>query len=84
LLAVLGFLVVDVLIQVTMGKGLGPVVAGRPLAWLALQLVALGAVAATIGTAVAWWRHRTPRLGVLLAGGVVFVPWAVYWGLLTV
>jgi dienelactone hydrolase len=84
LLAVLGFLVVDVLIQVTMGKGLGPVAAGRPLSWLALQLVALGAVAATIGTAVAWWRHRTPRLGVLLAGGVVFVPWAIYWGLLAV
>ncbi len=82
LLAVLGFLAVDVLIQVTMGKGLGPVVAGRPLAWLALQLLSLGVVAAAIGTAVAWRRHRTPRLGVLLAGGVVFVPWAVYWGLL--
>jgi dienelactone hydrolase len=84
LLAVLGFLVVDVLIQTTMGKGLGPVVAGRSLPWLALQLLSLGAVAATIGTAVAWWRHRTPRLGVLLAGGVVFVPWAVYWGLLAI
>lgn len=84
LLAVLGFLVVDVLIQTTMGKGLGPVVAGRPLPWPALQLLSLGAAAATIGTAVAWWRHRTPRLGVLLAGGVVFVPWAIYWGLLAV
>ncbi|MFI5584461.1 alpha/beta hydrolase family protein [Amycolatopsis sp. NPDC051758] len=84
LLAVLGFLVVDVLIQTTMGKGLGPVVAGRPLPWLALQLLSLGAVAATIGTAVAWWRHRTPRLTVVLAGGVVFVPWAVYWGLLAI
>ena len=82
LLAVVGFLVVDVLIQTTMGKGLGPVVAGRPLPWLALQLLSLGAVAAAIGTAVAWWRHRTPRLAVALAGGVVFVPWAVYWGLL--
>ncbi|HET6705797.1 alpha/beta hydrolase family protein [Amycolatopsis sp.] len=82
LLAVLGFLVVDVVLQMTMGKGLGPVVAGRPLPWLALQLLSLGAVAATIGTAVAWWRHRGLRLGVLLAGGVVFVPWAVYWGLL--
>lgn len=82
LLTVIGFLVVDVLIQVTMGRGLGPVVAGRPLPWLALQLLSLGAVAATIGTAVAWWRHRTPRLGLLLAGGVVFVPWAIYWGLL--
>jgi hypothetical protein len=67
-----------------MGKGLGPVLAGRPLAWLALQLLSLGAVAAAIGTAVAWWRHRTPRLGVLLAGGVVFVPWAIYWGLLAI
>ncbi|WP_103343614.1 alpha/beta hydrolase family protein [Amycolatopsis sp. CA-126428] len=84
LLAVLGFLVVDVLIQLSMGKGLGPVVAGRPLPWLALQLLSLGAVAATIGTAVAWWRNRGPRLGVLLAGGVVFVPWAIYWGLLGV
>ncbi|MEV7037381.1 prolyl oligopeptidase family serine peptidase [Amycolatopsis sp. NPDC051061] len=84
LLTVLGFLGVDVLIQTTMGKGLGPVLAERPLAWLALQLLSLGAVAAAIGTAVAWWRHRTPRLGVLLAGGVVFVPWAIYWGLLAI
>jgi dienelactone hydrolase len=84
LVTVLGFLAVDVVLQVTMGKALGPVVAGRPLPWLALQLLSLGTVAATIGTAVAWWRHRTPRLGVLLAGGVVFVPWAVYWGLLGV
>ncbi|MEV5720286.1 alpha/beta hydrolase [Amycolatopsis mediterranei] len=84
LLAVLGFLVVDVLIQLSMGKGLGPVVAGRPLPWLALQLLSLGTVAATIATAVAWWRNRGLRLGVLLAGGVVFVPWAIYWGLLGV
>lgn len=82
LLAVLGFLVLAVLIQLTLGRTLGPVVLGRPLPWLALQLLSLGAVAAAIGTAVAWWRHRTPRLGVLLAGGVLFVPWAVYWGLL--
>lgn len=82
LLTVVGFLVVDVLIQTSMGKGLGPVVLGRPLPWLALQLLAVGTVAASIGTAVAWWRNRTPRLAVLLAGGVVFVPWAVYWGLL--
>ncbi|WP_072481866.1 alpha/beta hydrolase family protein [Amycolatopsis australiensis] len=82
LLAVLGFLVIDVVIQLGMGKGLGPVVVGRPLPWLAVQLLSLGVVAATIGTAVAWWRHRSARLGVALAGGVAFVPWAVYWGLL--
>ncbi|WP_410666515.1 alpha/beta hydrolase family protein [Amycolatopsis sp. cmx-4-68] len=84
LLAVLGFLAMDVLIQATMGRNLGPVVLGRPLPWLVLQLLSLAAAAAAIGTAVAWWRHRTPRLGVLLAGGVLFVPWAIYWGLLAV
>lgn len=84
LLTVLGFLVVDVLLQTTMGKGLGPVVAGRPLPWLALQLLSLGVVAATIATGVAWWRQRSVRLGITLAGGVVFIPWAIYWGLLTI
>lgn len=84
LLTVLGFLVVDVLLQTTMGKGLGPVVAGRPLPWLALQLLSLGVVAATIATGVAWWRQRSIRLGITLAGGVVFIPWAIYWGLLTI
>lgn len=33
-------------------------------------------------TAVAWWRRRSPRLGGLLADGGLFVPWALYWGLL--
>ncbi|WIV62047.1 alpha/beta hydrolase family protein [Amycolatopsis nalaikhensis] len=84
LLTVLGFLVVDVLLQTTMGKGLGPVVAGRPLPWLALQLLSLGVVAATIATGVAWWRQRSIRLGIAVAGGVVFIPWAIYWGLLAI
>jgi hypothetical protein len=38
----------------------------------------VGAVVATIGTAVAWSHNR----GLRLAGGVLFVPWAIYWGLL--
>jgi hypothetical protein len=44
---------------------------------------------ATVATAVAWRRHRRNltsashvRLGVLLAAGLVFLPWAAYWGLL--
>ena len=65
-------------------SGLGPVLVGTPVAVVALQLLSLGVLAAAIGTAVAWWRHRTPRLGIDLAGGVVFVPWAIYWGLLGV
>jgi dienelactone hydrolase len=64
-------------------KSLGPVVAGRPLPWLGLQLLAVAAVVATVATIPAWWRARSDvRLGLLVAGGVVFVPWAVHWGLL--
>jgi hypothetical protein len=58
--------------------------------WLVLQLLAIAALLATVAAAVAWWRDRHAisagnrvRLGLLLAGGVVLVPWAVYWGLLT-
>ncbi|MFD9892216.1 alpha/beta hydrolase family protein [Amycolatopsis sp. NPDC059027] len=82
LLATLGFFAVAMLIQLSQGKALGPAVLGRPLPWLALQLLAVAVVISTAGTAIAWWRHRTPRLGLLLAGGVVFIPWAIYWGLL--
>ena len=82
LLATVGFLVVNTLVMVSQGMGLGPVLAGRPLSWLAVQLLAVAVVVATIGTAVAWWRNRTPRVGLLVAGGVLFLPWAVYWGLL--
>ncbi|MGW0485292.1 alpha/beta hydrolase family protein [Nonomuraea sp. NPDC003214] len=64
----------------------GPLLAGRPVIWLALQVLAVAVVVATVLVALAW--RRTPaggekiRLGVLLAGGLVFVPWAFYWGLL--
>ncbi len=82
LLATVGFLVVNVLVMATQGKGLGPVLAGRPLSWLVVQLLAVATVFASIGTAFAWWRNRTPRLSLLLAGGALFVPWGIYWGLL--
>jgi dienelactone hydrolase len=65
----------------------GPVLAGRPLPWLLLQALALTAVGASVATVVAWRqagssvsRGERLRLGLLLAGGVVFVPWALYWG----
>jgi uncharacterized protein len=63
----------------------GPILAGRPLPWLALQGLA---VAAAIATAVAWRRAASAsrgervRLGLLLTAGTVFLPWAIYWGLL--
>ncbi|MBB4775183.1 alpha/beta hydrolase family protein [Actinomadura livida] len=67
----------------------GPVLAGRPLPWLALQGLAAAAVCAGAATAVSWRRAagsvpvaERVRLGLLLTAGAVFVPWAVYWGLL--
>ncbi|MCS7477382.1 alpha/beta hydrolase family protein [Umezawaea endophytica] len=57
-------------------------VLGRPPVWLALQLAAIGVV---VATAVVWWRMRTGwRFVPLAAAGVLFVPWAAYWGLFTV
>ncbi|MFC6022808.1 hypothetical protein ACFP2T_42475 [Plantactinospora solaniradicis] len=62
---------------------------GRPVAWLVLQFLAVAAVVATVATALSWRRHRRDltysdrlRLGLLTVGGLVFLPWATYWGLL--
>jgi dienelactone hydrolase len=67
----------------------GPLLAGRPILWLALQVGAITTVVAVVVTVatVGRWRRVTARgekvrLGMLIAGGAVFVPWAVYWGLL--
>jgi hypothetical protein len=65
-------------------------VLSRPMAWLALQLVAVGVLAALVATVVSWRHERRQstgsdsiRLGALLVGGLVFLPWAGYWGLFT-
>lgn len=85
--AVLGFVTYFVLVVDSAnwrGISPGPAIAGRPVLWLALQALALVALIATVMTAAAWrtaGRDRL-RLGVLLAGGVLFFPWALYWGLL--
>jgi dienelactone hydrolase len=64
----------------------GPMAGDRPILWLALQAVAVVTVAATAVTAARWRRAASRgervRLGLLIAGGVVFLPWALYWGLL--
>ena len=89
LATVLGFLGYFGFMIVTAANIIGPVVLGRPIPWLILQLLAVATVAATVATAMAWWRHRTEavvgsrvRLALLLAAGVLFVLWAAYWGLL--
>jgi hypothetical protein len=67
----------------------GPVVLGRPIVWLLLQLMAVLVVGAVIATAVAWWRVRAEvggpvrvRLALLAGTAAGFVPWALAWGLL--
>jgi uncharacterized protein len=84
-----GFLMYLFFMLATAANIIGPVLGGRPLPWLLLQLLAVATVVATGATAVAWRRHRRSltgaghaRLGVLLAAGLVFLPWAAYWGLL--
>jgi len=85
----LGFLMYALFMIVTAANIVGPVLGGRPIPWLILQLLAVATVAATFTTALAWRRqHRNltgaqhVRLGLLVAAGVLFLPWAGYWGLL--
>ncbi|MEV7781138.1 prolyl oligopeptidase family serine peptidase [Kitasatospora sp. NPDC088351] len=92
---------------VTAGALPGPVLLGRPLPWLLLQLAAVTAVVAATALAVRFAatlavrrrrirgagggpaagasvpaRAERVRLGLLAVAAVVFVPWALYWGLL--
>jgi dienelactone hydrolase len=89
MLSVLGLFGYLGYLAATGAKSIGALVLGRPVPWLVLQFLALGAVAAAVTTAVVAWRTRselTPthrvRLGLLITGGVLFVPWALHWGLL--
>lgn len=85
----LGFLGYFCVLVLTGAYLIGPVVLGRPLPWLALQLLAVATVVAAVATVTATWRHRRElspgnriRLGMVLAAAAVFVPWAAYWGVL--
>ncbi|OLZ51496.1 alpha/beta hydrolase [Amycolatopsis coloradensis] len=85
LLATAGFLAYYVTLSAGGAMTPGPVLFGRTLPWLALQLIAVGVVVSGVVTAVSWWRRDEGgglRVGLALAGAVLFVPWAVHWGLL--
>jgi len=67
----------------------GPVIAGVPLPWLLFQAAAVAAAVAAVTVGVQMRRRRTEmttgsrlRLGALLAGVVLLLPWGAYWGLL--
>ncbi len=71
------------------GLTVGPLLAGRTLPWLALQLLAVATCALTVMLLLSWWlgraalpmRERT-RLTLLIVGGFLFIPWALSWRLL--
>ncbi|HEX6339804.1 alpha/beta hydrolase family protein [Umezawaea sp.] len=83
LAAVLGWVGYFFRLTTTENPSVGPVVGGRSVPWLVLQLLSAGVPAATV---LAVLRSRGTRTGVrvrvLTAVGAVFVPWAAYWGLL--
>ncbi|MET7668523.1 alpha/beta hydrolase family protein [Micromonospora luteifusca] len=85
----MGFLVYLFFVLATAAAVVGPVLIGRPIAWLVLQVLAVATVVATVATGLSWRRHRRDltradraRLGLLAAAGLLFLPWAAYWGLL--
>lgn len=84
LVAVAGTLLYLLFVLLTGAMLVGPVLVGWPVPWLVLQVLAAVTVIATVVTAVSWWRRRGDpgRLGVLVGAGVLFVPWALFWGLL--
>ncbi|HEX4701542.1 MAG TPA: alpha/beta hydrolase, partial [Pseudonocardiaceae bacterium] len=89
LASTVGFLGYLFFLLATAANILGVVVLGRPIPWLVLQILAVAIVVSTVVTAVQWRRHNRDlsrvdrmRLGLLVTAGFVFLPWAVYWGLL--
>jgi uncharacterized protein len=88
LVATLGSLSYVLFVLANGANLIGPVVLGRPVPWLALQVLAAATVLATVATAVSWRRHRRDlhraehvRLVLLVAGGLAFGSWAAVWGL---
>jgi dienelactone hydrolase len=84
-----GLIVYVFFMMATAANITGPVLIGRPIPWLVLQFLAAATVIATAATTLSWLRHRrdlthahSARLALLVAGGLLFLPWAVYWGLL--
>lgn len=67
------------------------VIFGRPSFWLLLQLSAWLIVLLTALLAFFWWKNHTTlkkqahlRLTLLLLGGILFIPWAFHWQLLSI
>lgn len=89
LITTIGFVGYVFFLLATGANLVGAVVLGDPIPWLALRILAVATIAATVVTTVQWRRHghrvgrcHRIRLGLLVTAGVVLVPWSIYWGLL--
>jgi uncharacterized protein len=82
---VAGTLLYMLFLLVTAAKVTGPVLLGRPVVWLVLQLLTIATVVTTGALGFLLWRRRDligARFGLLLTGSMLFLPWAIHWGLL--
>lgn len=90
LATILGFIGYFGFLTFTAASAVGPVVAGRAIPWLVLQVLAVAVCVFAVLLAASWRSSikastgagRT-RVVILLVGGAVFVVWAAYWGLLS-
>ncbi|MGW4846216.1 alpha/beta hydrolase family protein [Nocardia brasiliensis] len=69
-------------------QGVSAFLVGRTLPWLLLQILAAATLFGLIATVLVWWRTRRQvagvdrvRLALLVLAGIVFIPWALNWGL---
>ncbi|WP_051271116.1 alpha/beta hydrolase family protein [Shimazuella kribbensis] len=87
ILSVIGFWAYTFVILTEGGDNVGPVIAGQPLLWILLQLSSLTVLALTIFLLISWMRNKQVvnnhriRLTLLMIGGILFIPWAIYWKL---
>ena len=83
----LGLPVYLLFLMITAANAIGPVVMGRPIPWLLLQVSTATVGVCAVVIAVRWWRSRHSertyhgRL-ILVAAGAVLLGWVGYWGLL--
>jgi uncharacterized protein len=87
-ITIVGSLVYLVYLLATAAKVTGPVILGRPIPWLVLQLLAVATTATTVAV-VAAWRHARNlvasdriQLGLLTLGGALVTVWTLRWNLL--
>jgi len=89
LTTVIGFTIYFLFLLITAANIIGPVLFGQPLPWFILRVLAGITVLSAAVTAGLLWKRRVKmenghkvRIALLLIGTVIFVPWAIYWGLL--